>query len=89
MARFVIEGEWTGYNSSQQRIVHRQIVTEKVAQSAKDLRCIVYTDGTSLIVRTRQLAPREKVSEINSYGSLIQSAIKRGGSRVLVTDLPD
>jgi acetylglutamate kinase len=89
MPRFVIEGEWTGYNSSQRRVVHCQIVAAKVAEAAKALHAIVYTDGTSLLIRARQLEPREKVVERNSYGSLIRDAIKHGGSRVLVTDLPD
>jgi len=89
MPRFVIEGEWTGYNSSQRRVVHRQVVTEKAAEAAKALYAIIYTDGTSLLIRTRQLEPREKVTEQNTYGSLIRDAIKHGGSRVLVADLPD
>lgn len=89
MTRYIIEGEWTGYTSAQRRVVHREVVTEKVAASARGLHSIVYTDGTSLIVRVRDAAPREKVAINNQYGSLIRQAIAHGGSRVLVADLPD
>lgn len=89
MGRFVIEGEWTGYSSSQRRVVHRQVISAKLAEKAKSLHAIVYTDGTSLLIHVREAKPREKIEERNEYGSLIRDAIQHGGSRVLVTDLPD
>ena len=87
---YVIEGEWTGYTSSQQRVVHRQVLqlTDQEAKKYKDLRVIVYTDGTSLIVSTREKKPREAVQKNDQYGSLIREAVAHGGSRVLVADLP-
>jgi hypothetical protein len=89
MGKFVLEGEWTGYRSDQRRVVHREVVSAKFAEQAKDLRCIVYTDGTSLLVHLREKLPRERVVEVDSYSSLIRDAVKHGGSRVSVTDLPD
>lgn len=87
MARFVLEGEWTGYQSSQRRVVHRQVVDKKLAEKAKALHAIVYTDGTSLLISVREAKPREQVATINSYGDLIRDALRYGGSRVLVRDL--
>ena len=48
--------------------------------------CIVYTDGTSLILRLRERTPREQVREIHGYDSLIRQAERTGRSRVLVAD---
>jgi hypothetical protein len=88
MARFVIEGEWSGYTSSQQRVVHREVVDKRLAEKAKALHTIVYTDGTTLNVRVRETQPRERVELVDrAYGSLIREAIAKGGSRVLVADL--
>lgn len=88
MSRYVLEGEWSGYTSSQQRVVHREVVSKKLADQAKQLHNIVYTDGTSLYVRVREAKPREQIQHIDhAYGSLIREAIAKGGSRVLVADL--
>lgn len=89
MTRYVIEGEWTGYTSAQRQIVHREILTKKRAAMLGHLKVIVYTDGTSLLLSIRELAPREEVKENLGYKSLIAQAEKHGGSRVLVADLPD
>lgn len=89
MARFILEGEWTGYTSAQRRVVHRTVVDDRFAAKVKDLRCIVYTDGTSLLVRVRKALPREKVQTSDTYGSLIREAAALGKSRVLVTELED
>jgi hypothetical protein len=85
--RYVVEGEWTGYTSAQRRVVHREVVDAKRGERLKGLHAIVYTDGTSLLIRVREAKPREKVERINSYGSLIREAEAKGGSRVLVADL--
>ena len=89
MVQYVLEGEWTGYTSAQRRIVHREIVEGKRAERLKGLHVIVYTDGTSLILRMRPKRFREKVHIINGYNSLIRDAEKTGKSRVLVADLSD
>lgn len=76
--RFVIEGEWSGYTSSQRRVVHRTVHPA----SFKQLRewCeknwgIRYTDGTMLILTVRDCKPREQVKTINGYGSLIADCV--------------
>lgn len=85
--RYVLEGEWTGYVPRQQRVVHREVVNAKRAEKLRGLHAIVYTDGTSLLIRVREARPRERVETINSYGTLIREAEAKGGSRVLVADL--
>ena len=88
--RYVLEGEWTGYISAQRHIVHREVVTsEKRAVALRNLRSIVYTDGTSLLLHLREAKPREHVEPLNRYGWLINDALQHGGgkSRVLVADL--
>lgn len=83
----ILEGEWTGYTSAQRRVVHREVIGGARAKRLRELHTIVFTDGTSLILRIRARAPREKPIVIDSYGSLIREAEAKGGSRVLVTDL--
>ncbi|WP_029581986.1 hypothetical protein [Bradyrhizobium sp. URHD0069] len=87
MTRFILEGEWSGYTSSQQRVVHREIINNKRAERLRQLHKIVYTDGTSLMIRVREAEYREKIKLINSYGELIRDAEKHGGSVVRVADL--
>lgn len=76
--RFVLEGEWSGYTSSQRQIVHREVVTKRRAERLKSLRTIVYTDGTTLNLSLRPAEHREKVKEIKSYSSLIYDAENSG-----------
>lgn len=84
--RFVLEGEWSGYRSSQQRIVHREVITEARANKF-NLDCIRYTDGTTLSLHVRPALYREKIEQINGYGSLIRKAERTGRSYVSVEDL--
>ena len=72
--RYVIEGEWSGYTSKQQRIVHRTVhgsAFKKLRAWAEKTYAIRYTDGTSLKISVRDTKPRERVSEIKGYTSLI------------------
>ena len=78
--RFVLEGEWTGYWSSQRRVVHRT-VTRNPARY-EHLTYIAYTDGTALELRLRPCVPREKVTEIHGYDSLIEKCLRHGVCRV-------
>ena len=78
--RFVLEGEWTGYSSSQRRVVHRT-VTRNPARY-EHLHYITYTDGTGLVLRLRQCFAREVVKEIHGYDSLIESCLRHGVTRV-------
>lgn len=73
--RFVIEGEWSGYRSSQQRVVHRQAYPggrKKFREWAEKVGGIRYTDGTMLYLIVRDCKPRERVKEIRGYTSLIE-----------------
>lgn len=89
MTRYVLEGTWSGYTSSQSRVVHREIIKDKkrVARLLK-LRVIVYTDNTSLYLHLRPAEPRERIREIRSYDSLIRQAEQLDKSRVTVLELP-
>jgi hypothetical protein len=73
--RFIIEGEWIGYRSSQDRIVHRQVYPggrKKLRAWAEKTHAIRYTDGTSLLLTVRDCKPRERVKEIRGYTTLIE-----------------
>ena len=75
MSRFIIEGTWSGYTSSQSRIVHRQVYPasrKALRKWAEKTYGIRYTDGTVLLLSVRDCKPRERVSEIKAYTSLIQ-----------------
>ncbi len=97
MAHFILEGEWTGYTSAQRKIVHREIFSDGTAngraflEKLKALRCIVYTDGTSLLLSLREAKRGEKIIENKTYYTLIRDALHHapGKGRVLVADLPN
>jgi hypothetical protein len=75
MTRYIIEGEWTGYRSSQQRVVHRTVhdgAEKKLRAWAEKTHGISYTDGTRLILSVRDCKPRERVEQIRGYASLIR-----------------
>lgn len=72
--RFVIEGEWSGYTSSQGHVVHRTVhegAFKKLRAWVEKTHGIRYTDGTMLYLTTRDCKPRERVNEIRGYLSLI------------------
>lgn len=85
--RYVLEGEWSGYRSSQQRVVHREVITAKRAERLKNLSSIKYTDGTCLYIKVREAKYREKVTPILGYTSLIAKAERTGKSYVTVEEL--
>lgn len=88
MSTWCIEGEWSGYTSSQRHVVHREYATrDTFADEVRKLGYIRYTDGTSLILHVRKLekgTKREK--EISGYTSLIRECLAAGVH--LVDDLP-
>lgn len=89
MGRFVIEGEWSGYRSSQQRVVHRSVHAgslKKLRAWAENTYAIRYTDGTSLCLTVRDCKPRERVHEVRSYMTLINDCYYHNVSAV--ADLP-
>ena len=72
--RFIIEGEWSGYISAQRRVVHRTVhagAFKKLRAWAEKTHGIRFTDGTMLHLNVRNAKPRERVPQINAYGSLI------------------
>ena len=87
MARKIIEGEWTGYTPSQQRIQHREIISHREAQNLEHLKVIVFTDGTSLLISIRETRPHERVQVIQSHTKLIREAAAKKTARVFVKDL--
>lgn len=78
--RFVLEGTWSGYTSSQSRAVHREVVSAKRAERLAKLHSIRYTDGTLLLIDVRPAKPRERVEPIRGYTSLIRDAEASGQS---------
>ena len=77
--RWVCEGIWSGYQSSQQRVCHRKVITKKWKMEAlKSINTVEYTDGTRLYVTVRTCLPREKVKEIDGYSSMLQEFINAG-----------
>lgn len=77
--RFVIEGEWAGYRSSQDRVVHRRVypASHKALRAwAEKTHSIAFTDGTRLILSVRDCRPRERVDELNGYTRLIEDCAR-------------
>ncbi len=76
--RFVIEGEWSGYRSSQQKVVHREVTTDAaLVKKIEGAYAISYTDGTCLVLSVRPCTPREVVkNQKNSYGKLIRDCAR-------------
>jgi len=77
---YCIEGEWSGYNSGQQRIVHREYTPKADrAEAVKKLGLIRYTDGTALYLRAYGIKSKEQIlPKIDGYTSLINKAIATG-----------
>lgn len=82
-ARFVIEGIWSGYVSSQSRVVHREVTRDASrAEWARKAGCIIYTDGTRLFLDVRDAKPRERVREVRGYSDLIDDCVFYGVNTV-------
>lgn len=75
--RYEIIGIWSGYNSGQRRIVHREYTTNKnFVKGVSKLGNIYFSDGTALEIEVRQLKYRErKEKEINGYNELIRKCM--------------
>ena len=78
--RYIIEGEWTGYRSSQQHVCHREVYksnkkVSKYIEAVKRIFSIPFSDGTSLLLSVREAKPREKVQEKLGYTTLIRDAV--------------
>jgi hypothetical protein len=91
MPRFILEAEWTGYRSAQDRCVHREVIKADRAKrlaAPNAIRSVQFTDGTTLTITVREAKPREKVEERFAYVSLIREAEAQGRNFVRVADLP-
>jgi hypothetical protein len=78
-ARYLLEGKWIGYRSSQDRVVHREIITNlELVEWVQNTYCISYTDGTTLQLSARLLEKGERVKEPmrDGYGSLIRDCFR-------------
>lgn len=86
--RYEITGEWSGYRSSQRRVVHREYTTNKeFADKVKQLGFIRFTDGTTLDLTVREMKKGERrQSEILAYWELIRECIAKGKRSVSELD---
>ncbi len=79
--RYVIEGTWRGYRSSQDHVCHREVYKSNRADGGPFLATlckmysIPFSDGTALIVSVREAKPREKVIEKHGYTKFIRDAV--------------
>jgi hypothetical protein len=83
--RYVLEGTWRGYKSSQDAVVHREVVQGNRKSYLAWLQktfCIRYTDGTTLELNVRPAKPRERVVEKHGYRSLIDDCFHQNVSAV-------
>lgn len=87
--RYVLEGEWTGYRSSQRKVVHRVVIGNRQRAEKHAGTYIVFDDGTGLELSVRPAWAWERVQEIHGYTSLIHDAERAGklGQRVTVREL--
>jgi len=83
MTRWVIEGTWSGYTHSQEKVVHREVTNnEKFVKALLKLGSITFSDGTCLSIGIRKANYRERVKPINGYGALINDCIRHGSRSV-------
>lgn len=70
---WMIEGEWIGYRSSQDRVVHRHYTDRR--KEAEGIEALGYgirfTDGTTLALSVKPHSGRKVKPVINGYSSLI------------------
>lgn len=81
--RYVIEGTWSGYTSSQSRIVHREVTTDvKRVAWCRDNSSILYTDNTWLDLSVREAQKGERVKPYDGYGKLISRCVSQNCMKV-------
>lgn len=80
--KYVIEGVWSGYKSSQQKVVHRTVEFCKPTVST-----IQYSDGTTLDISVRNMKKYERVVVLDSYSKLIDQANRFGKAYVTVNEI--
>lgn len=75
--RFVVEGIWSGYRSSQQRPCHRRVVSRWKAEALSKITAVQFTDNTTMTVTVRPAEKYEKVKEIHGYDDLLDDALHK------------
>lgn len=75
--RFVLEGTWGGYRSSQSRVCHLTFIKPYQAKQFEKITGIRFSDGTSMGITVRPAKPREKLREIHGYDSILERAYYR------------
>ena len=87
---WMIEGTWSGYKSSQRRVVHREYTQNiKRAEAISKLHSIGYTDNTWLYLAVTDATGqhwRKRPPVIHGYGSLIDQCLDTG--KRMVAELP-
>lgn len=77
--RWILEGTWSGYRSGQERVCHRRILKSKQSvEFWESIHAVVFTDGTTMTMQIRECKPREKVTEIHGYDSLLWEFKSKG-----------
>ena len=76
-SRWIIEGQWSGYTSSQSHCCYRQIFDEKKAKAIESMHRIMFSDGTCLYLSARPAKFREKIVEQKSYQRLVMDELAK------------
>lgn len=72
--RYVLEGTWSGYRSSQSRVCHREVIPARLVERYSRVKTIQFDDLTTLELTIRPAAPRERVEVNKQYSDLIYKA---------------
>lgn len=80
----ILFGEWSGYNSKQQRIVHIDIGSEELFKKSESVGTIEYSDGTTLKVWQEKIGLTElfdrKLKCNPTYKGLVTKLMLSGSS---------
>ena len=84
-SRWVLEGEWSGYDNSQRMVAHREVIVgmPKMRAFIEKAHAINFMDGTYLRLTVRDAKPRERIKPIPGYTSLIRDCVHYGVTGVL------
>jgi len=74
--RYILEGTWGSHHGA----YHRTVIYNP--DKYKDIKSIMFDDGTSLKLSIRQAKPYEKVEIIHGYDSLIDKCLRHGVNSV-------
>ncbi|MDD5353233.1 MAG: hypothetical protein PHS93_08755 [Candidatus Omnitrophica bacterium] len=74
--RYILEGTW----GNQHRVYHRTVIYDP--DKYKNLKSILFDDGTSMRLSIRKAIPYEKIVIIHGYDSLIDKCLRNKVSSV-------